>query len=198
MAKNITTLDWTARATSDDRTRPSLTRVYRASTNFVATDGHRLHISSQLPATTAGYLDGSADHQFPEYSQVIPTSDPSACIEFYLDSELLKTLGTVAKLAGKLDYFTIRTVATGKLEISLDKCSVGVSSIFAVLKVNYDETGSNGEIPGIRVNPKYFLEAMPDIDNRIGEKVSLYYRGEVQVLKIQHRLGEAYVMPMRK
>lgn len=69
--KQLSDLEWVKLAASKDKTRKCLTEVYRDKTCFVATDGHRLHLSNGLPESVAGYLSGY-DGQFPDYAQVMP------------------------------------------------------------------------------------------------------------------------------
>lgn len=71
--KQLSDLEWVTLATFSDKklTRDNLKHVYRDKNCLVATDGHRLHLSSGLPDTTPGYISGY-DGQFPDYAQVMP------------------------------------------------------------------------------------------------------------------------------
>jgi DNA polymerase III sliding clamp (beta) subunit (PCNA family) len=111
-------------ATSKDKTRINLNGVYRAEESYVATDGHRLHMSNGLNKAEPHYLtplpSPHENSQFPDYTQVLPDGTENIIATIKMTSftgykEVKKNLQTMKRLATLLKPYDRQMVV--RLEI---------------------------------------------------------------------------------
>lgn len=194
--KEENTLTFVERAVSEDASRYSLMKVYRDTKNYVATNGHRLHISTDLPVADPAYIDGSKDSQFPNYAEIFPKNEAKAFIEFTLSAEQYNRLKLQVKSAGRNGNVELKFEKL-RLAIHTKELSPSWGEMETTLKLAVNDEVSRGQIPILRLNAEYFLEALPVTLKGDYHKITLSYWGEVQICRIEHKLGSAYVMPLR-
>ena len=190
------TFEFVSIAKSTDKTRPNLCDIYRDRYQFVASDGHRLHISTPQTEAVPSYVTG-LDAEFPDYKQIMPKDPIVKGIAIMLDSGHIATLKGLLKLAESLDkkcpsvkmIITKKTI-TFKLEAVRIKVSASVElNCFSPMDVpesNYT------------INLKYLMDVLVPA-SKITAKVLINYYGESSPWMFEvERLGTAIIMPVRK
>lgn len=157
------TTDFVSLACSKDSTRFNLVKPYRDITQWVATDGHRMHIKEDFAIEKPFSLVGE-NVEFPNYSMVIPTKAPTASTEVNVDKTVVKDLKRLVKLA---------KTATGEKEIcarlALDKetkvemsiQSNKAEALTAEIRYSLDcDTWMGSPFQPTGINIEYFAEAL--------------------------------------
>lgn len=197
------TLTYVTLATSKDKTRHNLTKVYRDSDKLIATDGHRMHWIEGLPHTAGAYLDGSTDCQFPDYSQVMPKGKPVHVFTMFPHVNTKNVLGALLKLVECHDKAS-KTVelrssgATMTLAIPNPEDIIGSVKLSGTLEEN---APCGGIVLG--VNLAYLIDAIAPAlkDKSPTSFFTLEFRSEFEPIKVRcHVAGQDYhaiVMPVR-
>lgn len=193
------TMKYLELAVSKDSTRFNLQRIYRAETELVATDGHRLHLSNGLEKTTPHFVDGY-DGAFPEYTQVMPKQAPSGKFEiapiYKGQKEILRKLKELSKLAKWSDRsFPVRLVLTDKEAPFIQIDTKDLKLTYSLPFEKYE-----GESVVLGLNLSYFIDAISFIDESSSGAI-INIHGELGPVLIQGTgLAEkfkAIVMPQR-
>lgn len=197
-------LDFVKLATSSDKSRYNLTGVYRDTDKYVATDGHRMHISNGLPEAEPHYTDDTSTRfpgaQFPDYKQVIPDSPIIASTLVFASyagyKELKPFMGRFKKLVTLLKAYAKQpivelSVTKGKAHIIARTRSGFECTLLLPCEVRGEET-----LKPIGINVIYFFDAL-----RIIESEALEIRIQSDPLSIIEFKGaeskSAWVMPCR-
>lgn len=193
------TMKYLELAVSKDSTRFNLQRIYRAETELVATDGHRLHLSNGLEKTTPHYVDGY-DGAFPEYTQVMPKQAPSGKFEiapiYKGQKEVLRKLKELSKLAKWADRsFPVKLILqSGKAPL------IAIESKDLKLTYTLSFEAYEGEDIALGLNLSYFIDAISFIDESLSGAIVNIHNESGPILIQGTGLAEkfkAIVMPQR-
>ena len=120
--KQLNDLEWVTLATSKDKkTRENLAQVYRDKTCLVATDGHRIHLSNNLPELAPHYLSGY-DGQFPDYAYCMPKNEIAI---FQLFDYMAKDISNFLISAISL----VKKMRLGNAAVTIERCGDKDSSL---------------------------------------------------------------------
>ncbi len=186
-----------------DKTRVNLTGIYRGKNHFVATDGHRMHLSNGLADAEPHYIDGR-DMEFPNVDIVMPKASAYVGIatfehSYKVGNEILKKLKALLPIAKIYDKHGLIARI-----ILRDDCSVTVRVIGNhaefIAAYSIPEFIYKGKDMEVGINLQYLIDAISYISDT-GCKI--HFTGELSPIVIQDykdscegRL-KAIVMPQR-
>lgn len=138
--KQLNDLEWVTLATSKDKKlQENLSQVYRDKTCLVATDGHRMHLSNNLPELSPHYLSGY-DGQFPDYSYVMPKNEIDIFQLFdYMVTDISNFLTGAISLVKKMRL--------GSAAVTIERCGDKDSSL--LFSVTHNTEGL--KLEGVRL-----------------------------------------------
>lgn len=186
-------------AVSKDRTRETITGVYRDKTALVATDGHRLHYLPDMPEVSQGsYLDGR-DSQFPDWRQVLPNTPLLGQVQLMgLEAATLK------RALKAMCCFELSMAS--HVKISFEPVKENDYLAHFKFKHEFSEVyhcapcGTSTDIGAAKswehnINPRYLYDAITDDEISI----ELNYYGEylpMMVVNLRNKV-KALIMPVR-
>lgn len=182
----MNTLQFVEKAKSSDITKGCLCEVYRDTNHFVATDGHRLHLSTELSPQTPSFLSNT-DGQFPDYRKVIPQGEGLE-FEVLINRDIYYYLKTAVSMLKKIDRHEKRIQVSVKYNLATFK------TVKSSLELSFS-VGTFVATPDemlIQVNALYLFDAL--LENKLN-KITFY--ADNKALKIEHELGIGIIMPLR-
>jgi hypothetical protein len=192
-------LKWVELATAAERTgRDNITRVYRAKNHFVATDGHRMHMSNGLPDAQPGYLDGH-DGQFPDYEQILKQVN-STCVITIASAPDVNEFARKLKAFLPLAKIMAATAPVVTVMVVKDTLQIGLPDADN-LQAHFDTAAENkGTLRNrIGVRLDYLLDALAWADKTNRQALTIEFSGELGPIRIKSGddVLTAIVMPCR-
>lgn len=194
----MNTQKWVELAVCTDDSRFNMTSCYRDINKLVATDGHRLHIVSNLPDVTPATYLGDKNAVFPSYSQVIQLHKNSCTLHLDGDSyKLIKQfLTSIVKLSKRTQCVNLTLSSTNAL-ITHEFVGSGVLTSSLLLA----DVVENCVSPlTVTLNAKFLSEAlsMYEIEKRhVPFPYTVNYRDATSSINISCGDLQAVVMPMK-
>ena len=207
-------LEYCVLAISKDPLKPNITSVYRDTTRMVGTDGSRLHMVEVAELPRGFFLDNNKENfSFPEYSRVVPASDPLAQISIKISSkkqvkEIITLIQLVNRLAQKITGQKVPAVfleasKEKELKIQFDGASTKLDVFLTPYFAIPDELDLTG-VFRVALDASFLVDALKiglvdeEQDSRF---ITFQYHGETKPFVIKSKVNEnnttAILMPLR-